>query len=210
MAFDLSSFVSNLNGTAAAGLARANVFRVVINAVDGITETRSHGEGAAGLGYDLLVKGAQVPGSTIAPMPVNYGGRVIKLTGNRTFDNWTVTILNDEEFAHRKWLQDWMYTLAGTPDGDRSKINNTKLYNNVFDATISLYNNIGYTTNVWKMYNMWPTALGDITLDWSADAIQEYTCEFAFEYWTHGNAAATSSTDNTVGPANVIPAGVPT
>ena len=52
---------------------------------------------------------------------------------------------------------------------------------------------------------MWPTALGDITLDWSSDTIEEYTCEFAFEYWTHGHKTAGS--DGVITEVTVVSTG---
>ena len=58
------------------------------------------------------------------------------------------------------------------------------------DATVTTYNNQATAVSTWNIKNMWPTALGDITLDWSSDTIEEYTCEFAFEYWTHGHKTA--------------------
>ena len=48
-------------------------------------------------------------------------------TGFRTFDNWTVTIINDEEYAHRLWIQNWMYSIAGMPDGTRAGIGKSSL-----------------------------------------------------------------------------------
>ena len=47
----------------------------------------------------------------------------------------------------------------------------------------------------YKIHNMWPTELAGIPLDWSSDAIEEYTVTWAYDYWTHGIA---SSTDDVV------------
>ena len=53
----------------------------------------------------------------------------------------------------------------------------------------------------WQFQKMWPTALGDITLDWSTDAVEEYTVEFAYEYWTMGHSA--TSPMNTANTAKI-------
>ena len=202
MAFQVSGFTSDLN-TNGGGLARANLFTVNLAtaAPSGVTLTRGSGVNA-----DLLVKAAQFPGSTVAPMPINYGGRIIKLTGFRTFDNWTVTVLNDEDFSHRKWIQQWMYAIAGDPDGERSKIKRGSLYNAPVNMEVHAHNNTGLKVSSWNFINAWPTALGDITLDWSSDTIQEYTIEFAYEHWTHGHDKAGSATDAAGSAVNVIPA----
>ena len=185
--FSVNKFISNMN-TNGLGMARANQFTVVFNANPvGVT---------ARTGSDLLVKAGQFPGSTVAPLPVNFGGRIIKLTGFRTFDNWTVTVINDEDFSHRKWFEAWMYTLAGTPAGARGGISTVNaagtannLYKNAITADIRGADNQGSISTAWRFYNLWPTALGEITVDWSSDAIEEYTVEFAYEYWSHGHQA---------------------
>ena len=193
--FKVTKFTADIG--AAGGYARANMFTVSFGTPAVISDRPS---AVTGTSKDLLVKGAQFPGSTIAPMPVSYGGRITKLTGFRTFDNWTVTILNDESFAHRKWIQDWMYNIAGATSGDRSAIRkgtsatSDALYNNAVDCTVTGYNNQGAAVTTWNLVNCWPTVLGDITLDWSTDAIEEYTVEFAYEYWTHGHTDAFTAT----------------
>ena len=204
MAFQVSGFTADLN-TNGGGMARANLFTVSIT---GELDDTDASELKPGSGRDLLVKAAQFPGSTVAPMPVNYGGRIIKLTGFRTFDNWTISILNDEDFLHRKWIQAWMYAIAGQPDGTRTDISRGTLYNAPLDLTVHALDNTGAQNSSWNFVNAWPTALGDITLDWSSDAIQEYTVEFAYEYWTHGHdaAAATGSTETAGSAVNVVPA----
>ena len=197
--FSVSSFTSDIN-TQGLGFSRANQFSVVFTdpAVSGATTqatmTGSHAD------YDLLVKAAQFPGSTIAPLPINYGGRIIKLTGFRTFDNWTVTIINDEDYRHRKWIEAWMYNLAGAADGSRGGIG-TGLYKNPSSAKVMAYNNQGDGIATWQFQKMWPTVLGDITLDWSTDAVEEYTVEFAYEYWTMGHSA--TSPMNTANTAKI-------
>ena len=214
MSFAVGDFKAKIDESNSGGFARANIFRVVINdlsATASITDTR---DAVGELGKDLLVKAAQVPGSTIAPLPINYGGRVIKLTGFRTFDNWTVTILNDEDFGHRTWIQNWMYAIAGSAQGDRSGITTAigGMYNLATDATVKLYNNKGVSTNVWELRNIWPTSLGDVSLDWGTDGIEEYTVEFAYEYWTHGNATVdpNAKEGDLTEVENVVPASVPT
>ena len=194
MAFQVNQFTEDLNSNGG-GFARANLFTVALAVPTAFT-------GAHPRGSDLLVKAAQFPGSTIAPMPVNYGGRIVKLTGFRTFDNWTVTIINDEDFSHRNWIQEWMYAIAGSPDGDRdSVVRSESLYNAPVDLKVHALNNKGANVSSWNFVNAWPTALGDITLDWSSDTIQEYTVEFAYEYWTMGHSA--TSPMNTANTAKI-------
>ena len=91
MSFSPSSFKSALSS--AGGGARPSLYKVTIN--EG-TATNSFSESEV-----LLVKAANMPASNIAPLTVNYAGRAYKWQGFRTYDIWTVTVINDENFSIR-------------------------------------------------------------------------------------------------------------
>ena len=85
MAFDIASFKSNLRN----GGARPNLFEVEVgNPIDG----------SADQVFKFHCRAAQLPASTIPAIDVPYFGRQVRVAGNRTFEPWTVTILNDEDF----------------------------------------------------------------------------------------------------------------
>ena len=112
MAFAVSQFKSNIASNG--GGARPNLFKVKIdNSVDGSLSFKSN--------ETILVKSAQIPGSTIAALPINYVGRPIKYAGFRTFDNWTTTIINDDDFSMRNKVMEWMRTISGQLDGERNE-----------------------------------------------------------------------------------------
>ena len=69
------------------------------------------------------------------------------------------------------------------------------LANSEGDATVTQMGLDGSAKQSWKVFQMWPTELGEIALDWSSDAIEEYTVAFAYDYWRHGTG---SSTNNSV------------
>ena len=56
----------------------------------------------------FLVKGASIPASTIGTHDVYYQGKAVKVAGDRTFDTWETTIINDEDFGIRIALEQWM------------------------------------------------------------------------------------------------------
>ena len=95
MAFKLSGFTSAFRG----GGARSSLFEVSLS-----------GSGPVGTIPNLkfLCRATTIPPSNIAPIDVPFLGRVIKVAGDRTFEPWTTTILNDEDFAIRKNLEAWM------------------------------------------------------------------------------------------------------
>ena len=124
MAFTVTEFKSNLFSNAAQGGARPSLFRVNISDSSSSFSFTST--------ENILVKAAAVPAATVAALPVNYPGRAYKMTGFRTYDNWTTTILNDEDFEIRNNIQDWMYRLEGDADANNDrKITNGELHNYV-------------------------------------------------------------------------------
>jgi hypothetical protein len=94
MAFNISDFRGQLEF----GGARPSLFEVQI-----FNPANTTGD----LKTPFLVRAAQLPGSTVGTVPVSYFGRQIKLAGNRTFADWTVTIINDEDFLIRNALEEW-------------------------------------------------------------------------------------------------------
>ena len=180
MGFSVTSFKTNL--AAGGGGARPSLYSIDINGpTTGLSFSGSS---------NILVKAAAIPASTIAPLVTNYMGRAIKSHGFRTFDVWNVTVINDEDMAARGQIIKWMQALGGALRGSR---NNTffggaaeVLTNHEGDATITQMGVDGLPKQSWKVFQMWPTELGEIALDWSSDAIEEYTVAFAYDYWSHG------------------------
>ena len=198
MSFTVSEFKSNL--AAGGGGARPALYEVSINNSHDATLSFGPTSSSTPANASLLVKAASIPAATIAPLAVNYAGRAYKWSGFRTYDNWTVTVLNDEDFAIRNKMMEWMRIISGGLDGERangygSPVTGTGTLARYYDgnATVKNLGTDGETKQVYKFYNLWPTELAEIAVDWSSDAIQEYTIGFAYDYWGHG--APTSDTN---------------
>lgn len=58
--------------------------------------------------YRFLIKAAQLPASTINVIDVPFRGRNLKIAGDRTFDPWTLTVINDTDFKIRNAFEKWM------------------------------------------------------------------------------------------------------
>ena len=176
MAFGVTEFKSNLYGTASGGGARPSLFKI------GITD--SSGSYSLTSAESILVKAGAIPAANIAPLPINYAGRAYKMSGFRTYDNWSTTIINDESFSIRNKIMKWMYRLSGGPDGKRDST--LGMTNTPGEGTITQVGVDGLDKQSYKFYNMWPTELSEIALDWSSDAVEEYTVTWAYDYWTKG------------------------
>ena len=145
---------------------------------------------------NLLVKAASIPPATIAPLAVNYAGRAYKWNGFRTYDNWTVTVINDENFQTRNRMMQWMRLMGGKFDGERNAGYGDQLLGKQFfdgDATVKQLSTSGGVKQTYKFDYLWPTEIAGIPVDWSSDAIQEYTVTFAYDFWTHGTGASTTN-----------------
>ena len=98
----ISDFKSKLTG----GGARANLFEVVLTFPDAAQPAQDVLDKSR-----FLVKGARLPASNIAQIEVPFRGRVLKIAGDRTFDSWTVTVINDTDFSIRSAFENWMNTI---------------------------------------------------------------------------------------------------
>ena len=54
-----------------------------------------------------MVKAAEIPAANIGNIPVPFRGRVLPVAGDRTFDPWTVTVINDAQFNIRDAMEQW-------------------------------------------------------------------------------------------------------
>jgi hypothetical protein len=182
MAFSISDFRSNALG---AGGARANLFDVTISGV-GATGNLSSG---ALKEFVFACKAAQIPPSTIGVVEVPYFGRVVKVPGNKTFENWNVTIINDENFDIRSGMEEWMASMSSHL-GNLNTATNENLYGT---GVVKQYPKTGATAGTiaeYKFEKIFPVNISEIALDWSSnDAIEEFTVEFAYDYWTHAGVA---------------------
>ncbi len=103
--------------------------------------------------------------------------------------------------AARSNIISWMRALAGSLPRNRSSFLGGKVPDSSEgDATVTQMGKDGNVKQSWKVFQMWPTELGEIALDWSSDAIQEYTVAFAYDYWSHGDTATPPAASATTAP----------
>lgn len=164
----VDDFKSKLRG----GGARPNLFKATINFpayAGGDVELTS-----------FLCKGAQLPQSTTALTTLNFRGRELKLAGDRTFEDWTVTILNDTDFSVRDAMERWM-------NGINAHSANTGLTNPVeyeADLIVEQLDKDGETIKTYQFRGCFPTNVAAIDVNYeTVDTIEEFTVEFQVQYW---------------------------
>lgn len=184
MPLNVSEFQQQLQGQGA----RASLFEVQL-AFPGTVA----GRGNAELKSRFMVRATSLPGSSVSIMPVFYQGREVKLAGDRTFDTWGTTVINDEDFAIRTSIEDWMQQI----NAHEGNIRSLTQYKTP-EMTVSQLNKQGQAIRTYTFVNVWPTDLAPIDLDWgNQNVIEEFTCTWSYDYWTVGaNGAQAGLTVN--------------
>ena len=169
MAFDLDSFRNKMQD----GGARPSLFEMEI-------DFPLPGRGTSTESARFLTKVSEIPGSTIGVITVPYFGRQLKIAGDRTFATLSVTVLNDEAYALRGKFEQWMDKIAR----HTVSVGSTKLDFYQVDLALRQLKRSGGTSAIYKFTGAFPTTISTISLDWSSEAIEEYTVEFQYQYWT--------------------------
>jgi hypothetical protein len=143
--------------------------------------------------FKVLCKAGGLPASNVGVIEVPFRGRTFKVAGDRTFDTWTVTVINDDDFSLRKPFEEWMQLVAQYGDGSGAKNPNTYMK----EATVTqlrrrasaVGNNRAFNTGLqdgrkYMFKDIFPTNVSQIDLSYdSTDTIEEFTVEFQVNYW---------------------------
>ena len=145
----------------------------------------------------FMIRATSIPGATIGAVTVPYFGREVKFAGNRTFADWTVTVINDENFKVRARLENWMSKINSHSGNQRAS--SKGLFGTATVKQLGKTSDTSIRSYVFE--NIFPVDLSEITLDWGDnDSIEEFTCTFAYDYWTatSSGSPATDATSSTV------------
>ena len=133
------------------------------------------------------------------------------MAGDRTFDTWDTTIINDEDFGIRNTLESWMAAISdhslNTRDksvfatsGDQAEGDSAKYKSTLQVQQLS---KAGKDLRTYIFKGAWPSALSTINLDWSSSEIEEFTCTWMYDSWfvSAGNTSSNLPlpTENIVG-----------
>jgi hypothetical protein len=127
----------------------------------------------------FLVKAAALPASNVTPIEVAFRGRTLKLSGDRTFETWTITVINDTDFAIRSAFEKWSNYMNRL--SDNTGTTDPALYQ--ADAFVYQLNRDGSILRAYHFYDTFPTSIGSINLSYETDSIQEFTVEMQVHWW---------------------------
>jgi hypothetical protein len=169
----ISAFKAQMQG----GGARPNQFRVELTFPAFIGSQAS----AAGNAAQFLCKATTLPASTLEDITAAYRGRPVHFAGERTFQPWSVSVLNDTNFLLRNVLEKWSnailnYTATNgvTRPGDYQ-----------VDMSVYQLDRNDRVIKTYKFYDAYPTNIGQIQLSFDQNnAIEEFDVEFTYNYFT--------------------------
>jgi len=131
----------------------------------------------------VLCKGAALPGSTVGIIEVpQIGGRRYKLAGDRTFAEWTSTVLNDRDFRSRTALENYQKLFVASDFGTTNFGNRSTTLSTVTVKQLGQNNEIIRT---YKLQNCFISDISTIDLSYdSTDAIEEFTVTWVYDFFT--------------------------
>ena len=139
------------------------------------------------------MKGANLPASNVTPIDVPFRGRTLKVAGDRSFETWTVTVINDTDFAIRSAFENWMNKINRV--SDNTGVTDPALY--TADAFVYQLDRDGSTLRAYHFYDIFPTSVAAIPLSYDTQNIQEFTTAFQVLWWeaVKGNSPAAGGQD---------------
>ena len=164
--------VDDMKAKLVGGGARPNLFKVTMAFPSYVTanvELASY-----------MVKATSMPASTIAPITVPFRERQLQVAGDRTFDPWSVTIINDTDFNVRNSFEQWMNGI----NQHKQNTGLTQPSSYMADMIVEQLDKDGTVEKTYNIRGTFPTNLGAIELSYdSENAIEEFEVELQIQYW---------------------------
>ena len=192
--------IDDFKGKLVGGGARPNLFEVELNFPAGL-DIDAAGDVPEKMRF--MIKSAELPASNLGDIPVAFRGRILHVAGDRTFDPWTVTVINDVDFGIRRAMERWSNAINNHEfDSGETNPNTYQSDANVFQLGRKVSKDGEAAIPVlrrYKFHGIYPTQVSPIPLDYgSTDAIEEFQVQFQVHWWdaykdgTDGSADLTS------------------
>ena len=189
----LDSFKAMMTG----GGARSNLFEIEL---DWPAFTKLDTRGNFDLRTRMLVKAASLPASTISNIAIPFRGRQLKIAGDRTFEPWSITVINDIDFDIRNSFERWM-NLMNKHEDNAGLTDPTEYQKNIIVRQLGRSKVQGMSTKdeeipVLKEYQfrgVFPTTVSSIDLSYeNTDSIEEFTVELEYQWYDSLNGTSDS------------------
>lgn len=128
----------------------------------------------------FLIKAASLPASNVGTISVPFRGRELKVSGDRTFDDWTVSVTNDVTFGLRKAFEEWSEKIQN----HNYALGANTLAEYFSTAIVRQLDRDGNQLRAYRFQNIWPTKVDQIDLSFdTGSTVEEYGVTFAVQYW---------------------------
>ena len=129
----------------------------------------------------FLIKAAGIPASNVGNIQVPFRGRKLKVSGDRSYDDWTITVTNDVTFRTRKTFEEW----AERIQNHNFVLGSNTLVDYFGSAIVRQLDRDGNQLRAYRFEGIWPTTVGDIGLDFdSTDQVEYYDVTLCVQYWS--------------------------
>ena len=166
--------ISDFKAKLAGGGARANQFKVTMPF-----------PGYASVGGEIeelafLCRATSIPSMEIASIPVPFRGRSIKIAGDRTIPDWSVTVYNDTNFKLRDAFERWQNGINNMSDNEG--LTNPVDYQ--VDCFLDHLDRNGNTIKSYTLRGVYPINIAGIPLDYEeAGAIEQFEVSLAYQFF---------------------------
>lgn len=198
--------ITDFRSTLSGGGVRPNLYEVRLDFPDGVVPGSTAGKNNAITNAIFLCKAAALPAANIGVIDVPFRGRSLKVAGDRTFDTWTVTILNDVSYDLRGAMERWANFLS-VADSGQGRVNPADYMADahIYQLARPLHDAASKSANLadqqissirgYKMWGLWPSNVSQIDVAYdNNDTISEFTVEFQVQWWeSDGNGGAAGS-----------------
>ena len=194
----ITTFRDQLRG----GGARPNLFEVNLGNFGGAGGLNADWDNNAQRDFQFLCKATSMPTQTIGSVDVPFRGRILKVAGDRTFEPWSVTVINDEDFKVRKGFEAWTEKINALATGVGEVDPNNYMGNGTIkqlsrSATVAGNDSAQRVLHEYKVEEIWPSEIGAIDLSYdSSDAIEEFTVTFQIQFFQSIAKNAQLETEN--------------
>ena len=193
------------------GGTRSNLFECEINFPEAALDASVTGDSdELSRKTRFLIKAANLPASTLGVIDVPFRGRNLKIAGDRTFDPWTITVINDTDFSIRNAFERWMNLINKNQDA-AGKIDPSQYQREAYIYQLGRANhdNSGNDSEnipvlkTYKFYGIFPSSVSAIDVSYdSSDTIEEFTVDLQVQWWdtyagnTDASMIGTTQDDN--------------
>lgn len=147
--------ISQLRTAIKSGLQRSNRWRVLVN-FPSYSGTNADGQQAS-----LLARTTNTPSGTVGVIDLSWGGRMLPIPGDRTYEEFTVTFIAVNDMNVYNAFQKWSENINGS-DSNRGLTNLDDIMN---DVTLDLMNVNDEVTKTFVLHDAWPAVVGQMSMD---------------------------------------------